>query len=142
MALAAGRSEYVAHEAVSVHADHNWRFAVLDVSPNQRHVRLSATVHFALIGDQAELSEARIDQRLAHAMDITFVCHAVADQLCHSEHLHLVLAAELDQIWYAGHAAVVLHDFADDPGRHHPREPRQIDGSFGLSSAYQHSAFA
>ena len=53
-----------------------------------------------------------------------------------------MLAAELDQVGHARHAAIVLHDFADDAGGNQAGQPRQIDRSFGLSGADQHAAFA
>ncbi len=114
---------------------------MFDVSANQRDVRLAA-VHFAFVGDHAELAEARVDQRLADAVHIAFVRHAVANEFGDGEHLHLVLAAELDQVGHARHAAIVLHDFADDSGGNHSREPRQIDRRFRLPGAHQHSTFA
>ena len=75
-------------------------------------------------------------------MHVALVRHAVADQLCDRQHLHAVLVAELDEVWDAGHGAIVLHDFADDAGGNQSCEARQIDGGFGLSGADEHSAFA
>ncbi len=101
-----------------------------------------ATVHFALVGDQAKLPVLGFDHGLAHTMHVALVLHAVADQLRDREHFHFVLAAELGQVGHASHGAVVFHDFADDPGRNHAGQPRQIHGSFGLARAHQHSAVA
>src|SRR6202034_3697382 len=141
MALAAGRAEYVAHQAMRVHADQNWRIAGLKIATNQGYVRLAA-VNFARIRNQPEFSQTGIYQRFAHAMHVTFMRHAEADELGHGEHLHRVHAAEFDQVGHARHAAIVFHDFADDSGGDHARQPRQIDGSFRLACAHQHSPLA
>src|ERR1700732_3396441 len=98
MALAAGGSEDVAHQAVGVHADQHWLVAGFNIATNEGYVRLAA-IDLALVGDEAELAEAGVDQRLAHAMYVALMRHAVADQLRDRQHLHVVLLAELDQVW-------------------------------------------
>src|SRR5450631_3172764 len=62
VAFASSRSEDVAHQAMRVHSNQHRIFAVLNVSTNQRHVRLT-TIDFARIGDHAKLAKARVDQR-------------------------------------------------------------------------------
>ena len=50
--------------------------------------------------------------------------------------------AELVQLRHARHGPVVVHDFADHAALAQTREPRQIDGRFGLPGSNQHAAFA
>src|SRR5580704_10042346 len=101
-----------------------------------------AAIHLALVGDQAELAKACIHHRFTHAMYVTLMRHAVTNQFSHSQHLEPVLIAELDEVGHAGHGAVVLHDFANDPGGNHSREAGEIDRGFGLSGADEYSALA
>ena len=73
---------------------------------------------------------------------VAFVGHAIADHFGDGDHLHVVLAAKLRELRHPRHGAVVVHDLADNAGRNHAGQARQIDGSLSLSSANQHSAFA
>ena len=50
--------------------------------------------------------------------------------------------AELDELRDAGHAAVVVHDFADDAAGLESGEAGEIDGGLGLSGTDEHSALA
>ena len=117
------------------------RGGVLHVAAQQRDVRLAA-VHLALVGDHAELAEARRHQRLADAPHVALVLHAVADQLGDGEHLQIVLGAEFHQVGNARHGAVFVHDFADHAGGDHARQPRQVHRGFRLPGAHQHAAAA
>src|ERR1700690_78504 len=83
-----------------------------------------------------------LNHRLAHAMHVALMLHAVADQFRHRQHHHVVHRAELDQVGHTRHRAVVLHDFANNPRRYHARQARQIDRRFCLPGAHQHSTFA
>ena len=101
-----------------------------------------AAVHFALVGDHAELAVAGLDAGLAGADDVALVAQAVADELGDGENLEAVLAAEGDEVGDAGHFAVVAHDFADDAGGGEAGEAGQIDGGLGLAGADQNAAAA
>src|SRR6202030_601971 len=136
--------EHVAQQAVRVHADQDrlgriTDVATADIASNERHVGIT-TVHFALVGDQAEFSVLGFDHRLAYTMHVALMIHPVTDQLRNREHFHFMGAAELDEVGHARHGAVVFHDFADDSCWDHAGEAGQIDGSFGLPGAHQHSS--
>src|SRR5579864_2041395 len=109
------------------------------VTVNQRDMRFA--VDLALVGDHAELAVRSGQQRLAYAMQITLMAHAIADKVGDGHHFETVGRTELDKVGYTSHAAVFVHDLADDPSRDHPREPRKIDRRFRLSSSYQHTPF-
>src|SRR6516162_243105 len=102
MAFASGRAKDVAHQAVGVHAYEHRLLRVLDIAANEGDMRLAA-IDFARIRDETKFTESRLDQGLAYAIHIALMRHAVADQLGYREHLHVVLAAELDEVGHAGH---------------------------------------
>src|SRR5260370_18438763 len=114
VALARSRSENVTHQAMGVHPHQHRNFAVLDVPSHQSYMRL-ATVDFALIGNQAEFAEARVHQRLAHAMHVPFMGHAIANEFGDSKHLQTMLAPEFDQVGNTSQPSVTLHDTSDLP---------------------------
>src|ERR1700738_39350 len=60
VAFTAGGAEDVAHQAMRMHTDENRLVAAFNVAADERHVRLAA-VYFALVGDEAKLSVARLD---------------------------------------------------------------------------------
>src|SRR5208282_5985106 len=78
MAVAAGGAENVAQQAVRVHADQDGLGRIADIAANQGHVG-SATVHFTLVGDEAEFPMLGFDHRLAYTMYVALMLHAVAD---------------------------------------------------------------
>src|ERR1700744_3276931 len=79
---------------------------------------------------------------LAYSHHMALCLHAIANQLRHGEHFHVVDFAELSEIMHAGHGAVFIHDLADYAGGNHSSHAGQIDRSFSLSGADQHAAFA
>src|SRR6478609_8209788 len=103
-------------------------------------MRISA-FYLAGISDNAELSVTCVNQGLAHAVDIPFVLHAIADDFRYGEHLHCMSFAKLNQVRHTRHGAVFAHDFADDSGGHQAGHSRQINGSFCLPSPNQDAAF-
>jgi len=114
---------------------------VAEAAMDERDVAFAA-VDFALVGDHAEVAVAGVDGALGGAGDVALVLQPVANEFGYGEHLEAVLGAELDQVWDAGHGAVVVHDFADDAGGIETGEAGEIDGSFGLTGADEDSAFA
>src|SRR5262245_13038834 len=140
VAIAAGRTEYVPHQAVRVHANEYWRGALVDVPTNKRDVRL-ATIHLAFIRHQSELAVKSSDQCFSYAVNVALVRHAIAYEFGNGEHLHLMLTAESDEVRDARHRSIVLHDFANNAGRNHAREPCQINSRLGLPGSNQNATF-
>ena len=124
-----------------MHANQNWFAAVFNVTADQSDMGFAA-IHFTFVRNQPEFAVARGHQRLSDAVDVTFVLHAVADQLGYRQHFQPVRSAEFDQVWDPRHGAVIAHDFADHSGWHHSSEPCQVHGSFSLASANEHASFA
>ena len=117
----------------------NGRAVCAEIAAHQCDMAL-ASVHFALVGDHAELAVAGLDPGFAGAHDVALVAQAVANQLRHGEHLQAMLPAERDQVGDARHLAVVAHDLADDAGGIEPGEARQVDRCLRLAGAHQHPA--
>ncbi len=92
---------------------------------HQRNVALAA-VHFALVGNHAELAVLRLNAALPGAHNVALVPQPVADQLRHRKNQQPVLPAERDQVRNPRHLPVVAHDLADHARRIQPRQPRQI----------------
>jgi hypothetical protein len=98
-------------------------------------VRLAA-VDFTLISNQAELAVTGVDQGFSHPMHMTFMLHAIANQLGYGQQLEIVRGAELDQVGNPRHGPVVPHDFADHPRRHKSSQSCQVDRGFRLAGAH------
>src|ERR1039458_1353507 len=97
---------------------YQYRFAgTLDIPAN--HGNVASIIYIAAIRDDAEVTMLSSENRFAYTMDITFVGHAVPNQLRHREHLHAMTPAKLDQIRYSSHGPVFLHDFANHARRYH-----------------------
>src|SRR5271156_1675917 len=143
VAVASGGSENVSREAVGMDADEHGlvaqRLVGADVALDQREVALPA-VDFALVGDSAELSVGRGQHAFGDAEDVALILQAVTDELGDGEHFEAVLGAELLEIGDARHGAVVVHDFADDPGGDEAAETGEIYGGFSLSGADEDAA--
>ncbi len=117
----------------------NGRTIGTEIATDERDVAFT-TLHFALVGNHAELAVARLDAGLAGADDVALVAQAVADQLGDGEDSEAVFAAKGDEVGNAGHLAVVAHDLADHTRGVEPRHAGQIDRSLGLPGANQHPA--
>src|SRR5215472_6108945 len=96
-ALAASRAEDITHEAVRVHTHEDGPFTrVLDVALHHRDVRIA--IDLRLIRDHAELSVRGWHDGLGHPPNVALVRHAIADEFGYSQHLQIVLPAELSQL--------------------------------------------
>src|SRR5205807_7782143 len=51
-----------------------------------------------------------------------------------------VSTAELDEVWDQRHAAIFVHDLADNSRRNQSCHPCQVHRGLGLSGAHQHAA--
>src|SRR5260370_36223574 len=140
LAIAKRSTENVSRKAMRVHAHHHRTSSAFHVSLDQGNVRLS--VELVLKSDHAEFTVTRWQHRFTHADYVTLILHAIANQLRDGQHLELMLAAERHQIRHAGHGAIFIHDLADHARGTKARETREINGSFGLSGANEHAAFA
>jgi hypothetical protein len=69
------------------------------------------------------------------------VTEPVTNQIGDRDHLQAVFGAEIQQLGDTRHAAVGVHDFADDAAGTKPRQTREINGRFGLACAHEHTAF-
>src|ERR1700722_14685209 len=143
VAVAEGSAEDVSRQAVRVYPHQDWFRVDLraHLASNQRQVTFSP-VHFALIGDHAELAETRRHYRFRNAEDITLVLQTETDQLRYGQHFQLMLITELHQVRNTGHGAVIVHDLADHSRGNQPRHPREVDRSFSLAGTHQHPAAA
>src|SRR2546422_9737764 len=83
---------------------------------------------------------ARAHQRLAHAVHITLVLHAITDQLSHRQNFQIVSTAKIDQVGNTCHAPVVAHDLADDSCWNKPCEASQVHRRLRLPSTHQDAA--
>ena len=70
------------------------------------------------------------------------VMHPVADDIGHGNDLQSVSGSEFTKVGKAGHGAVNIHDLANDSGRSHACDRRQIHRSFGLTGAFQRSSLS
>src|SRR5690606_20223582 len=64
---------------------------------------------------------------------------AIMDQVGNGADLQAMLLGEGFQFGAAGHAAVLVHDFADYPGLAKATHARQITGSFGMTGTGQYA---
>ena len=138
-AVAAERSEGVSRQALAVDADQD-RLVGVDVAEDERHV--VDVVDVVLEDDRVKLAETGREPRRRSAMDEALVAQAVGHQILDRHDLERVLTGEFDEIGKTRHRAVVVHDLADDTGRTTAREPRKVDGAFGLPDTAEHSALA
>src|SRR5206468_7701138 len=128
-----------AHQAVRVHTNQHRFAATFSIASNQRDMRL-ASIHFAFVSNYAEFTMAGAHQRLAHAVHITLVLHAITDQLSHRQNFQSVSTAKIDQVGNTCHAPVVAHDLADDSCWNKPCEASQVHRRLRLPSTHQDAA--
>src|SRR5438105_685508 len=138
-AIARRGTKNVASKTVRMDA-HERRRIVFQIAANERDVLVM--VHVTRIGNHFEFAEARGQSRFRHATHVALVLHAVANQVRHRQHFDAMFLAKFDELRHAGHGAVFVHDFADDPGRIEPGDARKVHGSFGLAGADEHAAVA
>ena len=83
-----------------------------------------------------------LERHLDRALDEVIVFAAIGDEVGDGADLETVKLRELHEVGQPRHRAVVVHDLADHAGRIEPREPRDIDGGFGMAGAHQRAAVA
>jgi hypothetical protein len=67
---------------------------------------------------------------------------AVFYQIGDGDYLDAVLVCQHEQGGQARHAAILVHDLAEDTGRGQPCQAGKVHRGFGVTSAHQHSALA
>ncbi len=82
------------------------------------------------------------DRPLRDAPDEPLGLEAVLDEVGDREDGEPVLLGEALEVGHPRHRAVVVHDLADDAGRVHARQAREVDGALGLAGAHEHAAAA
>src|SRR5882762_621179 len=135
VAVAIGGPEYIAGEAVRMHAHERRRAS--KVSANQSDVLLA--VHVGSESDHAELAIARRQSSLRDAPDVPLISHSVTYYFSYSQQLQAVRAAKLRELRHPGHRAVLVHDFADHARGRESRHTREVHGRFGLAGAHEHT---
>ena len=105
---------------------------------HQRQV--SRAARLVAEGDQAEVAMRRAQRPLGHLLDQGFILVAIMDQVGNRADFQIVFAGEFEQIGQARHAAVILHDLADDRGRRQAGQRGQVAAGFGMACAHQHAA--
>ena len=70
-----------------------------------------------------------------------FLTKPVGAQISDGGDFQIMLLCENLQIRHAGHCSVFFHNFADDPGGPHARNPGQINGTLRLPGTDEHAAF-
>ena len=98
-----------------------------------QHVAVEIELEIAVVGWQVDGLDA-FDQLLAVG--------AVGDEVLDRAELEAVLLPETQQLRDAGHRAVVVDDFRQDPGGTQTGEAGEIDGGLGVSGPAQDSAGA
>ena len=93
---------------------HEGGTVAFDVAANERDVLV--VIDIARIRDHAEIAEASGEDGFGEAAHVTFVLHAIANQIRDGEQFQIVFFAEFDELRHAGHCAVLAHNFADDAG--------------------------
>ncbi len=101
---------------------------------------MNLAIHIARISDHAKVAVGRGQSGLGGAPNVSFVLHAIADQVGDREHFQAMRFAEFNELRNAGHGAVVIHHFADHARGVEAGDARQIDGSFRLSGADENAA--
>src|SRR5262245_39701332 len=115
-------------------------FAIFNLPANESDVRLLVERTFE--HDHSKVAMRRWQGRFTDFLNEAFSAEAVTDQIGNRNHLELLMFSKLDQIRYARHRAVFLHDFANDTGRCESGDGREIDRCLRLACANQHSAVA
>src|SRR5579859_5488987 len=138
-AIAGCGAEDVAREAVRVDANEGGRLT-FEFAADECDVLV--VVNVARVGDHAEITETSSENRLSEAADVTFVLHAIANQIGNREQFQIVRFAEFDELRHAGHGAVFTHNLADDSGGSETRDAREVDAGFGLAGANENAAVA
>jgi len=122
-----------------VDTDESGRFA-FEVAADQRDVLV--VVDVAGVGDHAEVAVAGGENSFGDAADVALVLHAVANQVGNGQHLQIVLLTEFMELRHAGHGAVFVHNFADDPAGVEAGDAGKVDAGFGLAGADEDAAIA
>src|ERR1700722_5146835 len=122
-----------------MHTNHGGRFA-FQTAADQGDVLV--VIDVAGVGNHAEVTIARGENRFGDAADVALVLHAVADEIRYGQHLQIVLLAEFVELRHPGHGAVFVHDFADHTRGIQTSDAGEIDAGFGLAGAYQDATIA
>ena len=109
------------------------------VAANEGNMAFAA-VDLALISDHAEFAVFGLKAGFPGANDVALMAQAVANKFGHGENAELVLSAERDQVWNAGHLAIVAHNFADNAGRLKAGQAGEVHGGFRLPGANQNAS--
>ena len=104
-------------------------------------LRPALTRVFARVGDGAKRTEFGFQESFAEPVHVALILEPVANDVGHRDHLQAVFGAELFQLRDAGHAAVLVHDLADDTGRRQSGHARQIHRRFGLPRSHEDATF-
>src|SRR5438552_2207481 len=83
-AIASGRAEDVARQAVRMDADERGRIA-FEFTADERDVLV--VVDIARVSNHAEIAKARRQNRFSEAADVAFMLHAIANQIRDGEQL-------------------------------------------------------
>jgi hypothetical protein len=130
--------EDVAREVLDVRADEH-RLVGPHVALHEDEMLVLVDV--GAIDERAELAAvARVERRLGDAVDERLVPAAIADQVRDRRDRQAVLARELLEVRQARHAAVLVHDLADDAGGREAGEAGHVDDALGLPGAHEHAA--
>jgi len=79
---------------------------------------------------------------LAAPPDQPIVAQAPVDEVGDGSQTQIVPGAKAHQVGQPGHATVVEHDLADDPGRIQPGQSRQVHCRLGMPGPHQDAAAA
>src|SRR5205085_7577268 len=136
--VAAQRMEYVAREALRVHAGHDV-FAIAHFAVDERDMLVF--VHVVAIPDDFPLAMLSGKAGFGDAMHEPLVLQPMRDQLRHRHEGELMLGGELLELWTLRGRSIVVQDFTDDAGWRETRETREVDGGLGVTDTLQHAAF-
>ena len=137
MAVAVERMKSIAVYAAGMHS-HQHILPVRNISMHQGQVRFS--IQAADVAKRLEFTPGCRDVAGGVALHQFFGLSAVADEIGDRNHLESEVIAKFHQLWNARHAAVFIHDFANNSTRRKAGEIRQIDRRFRLAGAHEHAA--
>ncbi len=92
------------------------------------------------VRDGLELAVLGRQPHRDHALDELLRAPPVLDEIGDGDHLHAVVLAVADEVGYAGHRPVLVHDLADDARGIQAGEPGEVDGRLRLAGPLQHAA--
>src|SRR5690606_17081406 len=133
-AVTAQAVEDIPGEAFAVDPDKNVRDTI-DFALDHRHVVL--VVDQRAVANGGEIAELGRQCSRYDPLDQTFVTARVGDQIGDLDHLQAVVTAVCDQVRHPGHAAVLVHHFADHAGGVEAGKTGEIDRRFGVAGALQ-----